>query len=164
MAEHSNPLRAAIDARDASIVERELATDVVINSPIFAEPIHGREQASEVFAVVYEVLGDVSYPIEIPGDPYLFAWRTEVGGEPLEGIDVFSRNEAGEIDEVTIYMRPLSGVAAFLEKAGAALARRRPGGRGLVIRAASFPVAPLMKLTAKTGPRLLGVGSSSSPR
>jgi hypothetical protein len=161
MTDPPNPLRAAMDARDPTMIEAALAADVVIRSPIFSAPLEGRELATEVFSVVYEVLGDVAYPLEVPGEPHLFAWRSDIGGEPVEGIDMFRRNDAGEVSEVTIYMRPLSGVAAFLQAAGRALAARRGGGRALAIRSASFPVAPLMKLTAKVGPRLLGTPPAS---
>ena len=156
MTDPSNPLRAAMDARDPAMIEKALSPDAVIRSPIFSEPLRGRELAVEVFSVVYEVFGQMTYLFEFPGDPHLFAWRSDVEGEPVEGIDVFRRNDAGEVSEVTIYMRPLAGVAAFLQVAGRALARRRHGGRALALRATGFPLVPLMKLTGRVGARMVG--------
>ena len=156
MTDPGNPLREAMDARDPRLLEDSLAADVVINSPIFSAPFRGREAAIEVFSIVYEVFGPMTYGLDVPGDPHLFAWSSEVDGEPVEGVDLFRRNAAGEVSEVTVYMRPMRGVAAFLEAAGTAVAQRRDGGRALVLRAASFPVAPLMKLTGRLGSRLLG--------
>jgi hypothetical protein len=156
MAEADNPLRVAMDARDPRLLEDSLAADVEVFSPIFSSPIVGRDAAIEVFSVVYEVFGPMTYRLDVPGDPHLFAWSSEVDGEPVEGIDLFRRDADAKVREVTVYMRPMSGVAAFLQAAGTAVARRREGGRALALRAASFPVAPLMKLTGKVGSRLIG--------
>jgi hypothetical protein len=161
MREAANPLRAAMDARDPAMVEEALAPDAVIRSPIFSEPLRGRPLVVEVFSVVYEVFGEMTYPLDVPGDPHLFAWSSDIDGEPVEGIDLFSRNEAGEVSEVTVYMRPLSGVAAFLQVAGRALAKRRDGGRALALRATGFPLVPLMKLTGRVGSRMVGTPPES---
>jgi len=156
MSNPPNPLRAAMDARDPAMINASLAPDAVIHSPIFSEPLVGRELATEVFSIVYEVFGEMTILLDIPGDPHLFEWRSYIGGQPVEGIDMFRLDAAGQVCEVRIFMRPMSGVAAFLRAAGKALATRRGTGRALALRGSAFPLVPLMKATDRLGPRLIG--------
>lgn len=64
-----------------------------------------------------------------------------------------------EVKEITVFFRPFPAVAAFLSVTGPKLGRRRAGaGRAAILRAAGAPVSALMRTTAATGPRLLGIG------
>jgi hypothetical protein len=164
MPDHDNPLRAALQARDPAMIERALAADAIVHSPILDVPFEGREEVTKLFSVIYEVLGEVSYPFDVPGDPHVFGWSSDVRGEPLEGVDLFSRNERGEVDEITVMMRPFRGIAAFLDATGP-LAAKRLGGSPWAVRVATPPTSAAMRLTARFAPRTLGMrrarGSSS---
>lgn len=147
-----------MDARDPQILVRSLAPGAIVRSPIFSAPFEGSEEIADLYAVVFEVLGEISYQSDQPGDPHLFAWRSDVKGEPLEGVDMFTRNEQGLIGEVTIFLRPLRGVAAFIDAATAEWTRRNSsGGRAVAMRAATAPPVAMMKLLASTGPRMMGL-------
>jgi hypothetical protein len=163
VAESANPLRAAMDARDPEMVATALADDAVLHSPILSVPFRGREEISDVFAVVYEVLGEVEYLIDVPGDPHLFVWRSDVDGEPLEGVDMFRVDDRGKITEVTVIMRPLRGVAAFLDASATGWAQRRAlGARGIAMHAGTKPLVAMMRLMASRAPKMTGL--SARPR
>lgn len=82
-------------------------------------------------------------------------------GVPIEGIDLLRFDDQGRVIEITVFFRPFRGVAEFLSVTGPKLARRRKGaGTALAIGAAGMPLSALMKTTAATGPKLLGLKSA----
>jgi hypothetical protein len=152
------PLRAAFEARDLEGIGRALAPDVVLRSPIFDVPFTGIDEASDLFAVLLEVLWPLEYLDEIPGDPHILHFRTEIKGAELEGIDLLRLDDQGRVKEITVFFRPFPGVAAFLSAMGPKLGRRRGGtGRAAALAAGGAPVSALMRISAAVGPRLLGL-------
>jgi hypothetical protein len=152
-----NPLRAALEARDLGPLRESLAEDAVLRSPIFSVPFEGRERLLELYEVLFEVFGEMSYGADVGGDPQIFVWSSEVDGEPIEGVDTFSYDAAGKIAEITVYMRPLRGIAAFLDKAGPLLGARRSRGRAILMKVMGPPPSMMMRTVAGLGPRLLGI-------
>ena len=162
MAVADNPLRAAMEARDLALLDPALSPNVVLRSPVISTPFSGRDELLDLFAVLFEALGPLTYETDIPGDPHVFTWKTEIGGEPLEGVDLVRYDEAGLIREITVFMRPLRGIAAFLDATGPALARRRGGaGRAALMRVLGPPPSLVMKSVAGLAPRILRLGSSA---
>lgn len=157
MSAPGNPLRDALEARDVSLLEGKFADDAILRSPIFSVEFQGTEELFELFEVLYEVLGEIEYTLDQPGDPHVFAWKTEVGGEPLEGVDLVSYDDAGKINEVTVFMRPLRGIAAFLDKVGPKAAARRSRGKAVLMRAMGPPPSMMMRSVANLGPKMLGM-------
>jgi hypothetical protein len=156
--ETPTPLRAAFEARDHDGIVAALAPDVVLRSPIFEVPFEGIDEASDLFAVLLEVLWPVTYLDEIPGDPHILHFTGEIKGKTLEGIDLLRFDEQGRVKELTVLFRPFPAIAAFLSATGPKLGRRRGGsGRAAVLRVAGAPLGFLMRRTAADGPRLLGL-------
>ena len=150
------PLRAAFEARDHDAVVATLAPDVVLRSPIFDVPFTGIDEASDLFAVLLEVLWPLTYLDEIPGDPHVLHFTAEIGDQTLEGIDLLRFDDEGRVTEITVFFRPFPAVSAFLGAMGPKLGRRRGGsGRAAVMATAGAPVRALMRATASAGPRLL---------
>jgi SnoaL-like protein len=157
------PLRAAFEARDHDAIVAALAPDVVLRSPIFEVPFSGIDEAGDLFAVLLDVLWPITYVDEIPGDPHVLHFTGEIKGRQLEGVDLLRFDEDGKVREVTVFFRPFPGFAAFMSETGPKLARRRGGaGRAAALRIAGAPVGALMRATAATGPRLLGLSRSKS--
>lgn len=157
--ETPTPLRAAFEARDHDGIVEALAPDVVLSSPIFEVPFTGIEEASDLFAVLLEELWPLTYLDEIPGDPHVLHFTGQIKGKTLEGVDLLRFDDQGRVSEITVFFRPFPAVASFLTAMGPKLGRRRGGaGRGAILRAAGLPVSALMRTTAATGPRLLGLG------
>ena len=157
------PLRAAMEARDHDAVVAALAPDVVLWSPIFDKPFTGIDEASDLFAVLIEVLTPLEYLDEIPGDPHILHFRAEIDGTELEGIDFLRFDEQGRVKEITVLFRPFKGVAAFIERdrpEARTTARRSRARR--ILRVASAPLTFFMRRTAASGPALLGLKSRRS--
>jgi hypothetical protein len=152
------PLRVAFEARDHDAIVAALSRDVVLWSPIFDVPLTGIDEASDLFASVLDALWPVTYVDEIPGDPHILHFTAEVRGKPLEGVDLLRFDQQGKVKEITVLFRPFPAIAAFLSETGPKLARRRSGAGGATaLRIAGAPVSALMRVTAATGPRMLGL-------
>jgi hypothetical protein len=152
------PLRAGMEARDAAAVRAAFSPDVVLHSPIITTPFRGRDEVGDLFEVVLEVLGPITYLAEMPGDPHVLSFRTDVKGTELEGVDLLHLDEEGLIKEITVLLRPFPGVAAFLKATGPKLARRRSGaGRAALLSLATPPLIGLMRTTNASAPGLLGL-------
>lgn len=99
-----------------------LAPDVVFNSPAVHKPYEGREATMGVLALVATVFEDFRYQGHFAsedGEILLFAAR--VGDRDLQGIDMLRFNAEGLITELTVMIRPYSGLSAVLEAMGRAL-------------------------------------------
>jgi hypothetical protein len=155
------PLRAAFEARDHAALVDALADDVVLRSPIFDVPFTGIDEASDLFASILEVLWPLTYLAEIPGDPHVLYFRGEIGGTEIEGCDLLRFDEQGKVKEITVFLRPFTGIAAFMQGTAPELGRRRGGaGRAFILRLAGGPVGFFMRRTAASGPKLLRMKSS----
>lgn len=158
--ESPTPLRAAFEARDHEGIVDALAPDVVLRSPIFDVPFTGIEEASDLFAVLLEVLWPLTYLDELPGDPHVLHFVGNLDGTEVEGCDLLRFDDQGRVKEITVFLRPFPGIAAFMRGMAPRLGRRRGGaGRAATLAAAGAPVSALMRATAAAGPRLLGLKS-----
>jgi hypothetical protein len=83
-----------------------------------------------------------------------------VNGEPLEGVDLVRYDDAGLVKEVTVFMRPLRGIAAFADATGPKLADS--AGKRVLLRVAAAPPSLMMKALAGMGPRMVGIGKRRS--
>lgn len=153
----TNPLRDALEARDPKMARAAFAENVIVRSPIFSVAFDGIDEATAVFAAVYQTVGEIEYLYDVPGDPHLFAWRSDVDGEPLEGVDMVRYDAEGKVAEVTIFLRPLRGIAAFLDKAGPIMAEGRSKPTAMLMKAMGPPPSAMMRLVAGLGPRMLGL-------
>jgi hypothetical protein len=154
------PFRAAFEARDHAALLEALADDVVLRSPIFDVPFAGIDEASDLFASVLEVLPPINYLAEIPGDPHVLYFRAEIDDTEVEGCDLLRFDEQGKVKEITVFLRPFPGIAAFLKGTAPTLGRKRAGaGRAFILKVAGAPVNFLMRRTAASGPSLLRLRS-----
>jgi hypothetical protein len=152
-----HPLRAAMETRDLALLAEHLHPDVVLHSPVLSVPFEGREKVLELYDVLFAVLGEVTYREDVPDDPRVLVWQTHMGGVPLDGVDLVTYDDAGQVTEITVHLRPLTGIAAFLDATGPALAARRSRSRAVLVRLAGRPPSAAMRLMATTAPRLLGL-------
>jgi hypothetical protein len=155
------PMRVAFEARDHAALMDALADDVVLRSPIFEVPFIGKDEASDLFAAILEVLWPVTYLAEIPGDPHVLHFRGEIDGTEVEGCDLVRFDDQGKVREITVFLRPFPGIAAFLGATAPTLGQRRGGRRrAVVMRLAGAPVSFFMRSTAAAGPKLLRMKGS----
>jgi hypothetical protein len=146
--------RLAAEAGDVDGLVSTLAADVVFHSPITERvKFTGREELRELLTAVFATVSDVRYFADV-GDErtrVLFD-RLHVGGVEMEQAHRLSLNERGEIEEITVFFRPLPGLAALTCALGPRVAEARHGRtRGVLAR---LLLAPLGVFT-RVGDRLI---------
>jgi hypothetical protein len=147
-----------MEAKDHAAVVALFADDVVLNSPILKTRFEGREALSDLYAGLMEGFTDYRYTDEYEsGDAHVLAFAGTVRGRPLQGIDIVRANEAGQITEMTVMIRPLSGLIAFLVGVGPHIARRRGRWHALALRLVSPPLPLVAALVDWLSPRLVRI-------
>ena len=116
--------RAAVEARDHAAMVAAMAPDAKLYSPVAHRPFDGRDAVAGVFTALLEVFEDFSYSDELAdGDTIVLQFHARVGDKQLQGIDWLRLDEDGLIKELTVLIRPLSGIMAL----GEAMAPRVEG-------------------------------------
>lgn len=114
--------RAAVEARDLAAMEAALHPDVVFRSPAVHTPYEGREKTLELLGHVLEVFEDFRYVEELHGDGlHGLVFEARVGDKHLQGWDKLRLDEDGQVVELVVMVRPLSGLIALAQAMGARL-------------------------------------------
>ena len=135
--------REAAEARDIESLLATLAEDVVLRSPITDRvTFRGRAQLRELLRSVFATIEDIRYFADV-GDARTRALfdRARVGGQALEQAVRVQLNDRQQIEELTIFFRPLPGLAGLTAGLGPRVARKRGRGRAVVARALLAPLA-----------------------
>jgi nuclear transport factor 2 (NTF2) superfamily protein len=115
--------RAGVKARDPEAMAALFTEDAVLNSPVSFKPFHGREAITTVFRALLETFEDFRYIDEFPAeDRAALMFAARVGDRELQGLDWFRFTEDEQIAELTVMVRPMSGVIALAEAMGPKLA------------------------------------------
>jgi hypothetical protein len=154
--ERAHPLRVAFAARDFDGVAAALAPDVVLRSPITsAVRFEGRDEVTSLLREVREVLEELEYVQDFgDGDEHVLVFRARAGGGRLDGVDVLRLDDDGRVREITVFMRPLTGLTALTAVLAPRLARRRGRGRAALVAAMARPLALLTRAGDVTTARL----------
>lgn len=109
-------IRGGDRAALAGAVEATLAEDVVFNSPVVFRPYEGRDAVMMVLRAVFEVLEDFRYEQEFEaGDRHALTFRARVGDREVQGLDLLRLDREGKVNELTVMVRPMSGMLALAE-------------------------------------------------
>jgi limonene-1,2-epoxide hydrolase len=124
-----HPFRRAIEARDLDAAVGLMADDVVFRSPAVFKPYQGPEAVRVLLEAVMAVFEDFRYVREIGGSidagarDHALVFETRVGDKQIEGCDFIQLNDEGEISELTVMVRPMSGMLALAEAMKVQLSR-----------------------------------------
>ncbi|MCW2967691.1 MAG: NADH:flavin oxidoreductase/nadh oxidase [Solirubrobacteraceae bacterium] len=114
--------REVVEAKDLDALEGLLAEDVGLHSPVTFKPFEGRAVVVHVLRTVVEVFQDFRYVAEMERDDLTtLVFRARVGEREIDGIDLLRRRADGLIDDITVFVRPLSGLSALRDEMGARL-------------------------------------------
>ena len=117
-----------VEANDPSGLDDLLADDVVFISPVVHTPQHGKAIAKAYLSAAFQVFFNPSfrYVREIlgPSDAML-EFETEIDGVLVNGVDLIKWNDANQIIEFKVMLRPLKAVNLIHERMGAMLAASR---------------------------------------
>ena len=114
-----------VQTGDPSGLDRLLADDAVFISPIVHSPQHGKALAKAYLSAAFKVFFNPSfrYVREIIGSSdAMLEFETEVDGILVNGVDIIKWNDAGQIIEFKVMIRPLKAVNVIHERMGAMLA------------------------------------------
>jgi hypothetical protein len=117
---------AIASARDVRALPELIAEDCVFHSPVVHTPQAGRARVVGYLAAAIAVLGNGSfrYVREIVGaHDAVLEFTTVVDGIEINGVDLIRWNEAGQIVDFKVMVRPLKAMNLLHEKMAALLAR-----------------------------------------
>jgi hypothetical protein len=139
---------AAIAGRDAGALIETLTPDVTLYSAVTAVPFQGRDIVADTYRSVLESFEELRIVDEFEnGDTHAFFWEGRMGGRPVWGADRIRLDADGQVREITVLGRPMSGVATFLTEIGFRLARRRRGRFvARLLRLSALPLPPMLSL------------------
>jgi hypothetical protein len=124
----SDPFRAAVESKDLAAIEALFTEEASFRSPVVYKPYHGREQIALILGAAARVFEDFSYLEQVEtGDAAVLMFEARVGDKQLQGVDILRFGDDDRIAELTVMVRPMSGMHALaeamqrmLESAGAA--------------------------------------------
>jgi uncharacterized protein len=112
----------AVLAADWDTAFAQLADEVVFRSPAVHRPYEGREATITVLRAVSTVFEGFRYvDVLDAGDRVGLVFEARVGDREVQGWDYLRLDDAGRIVELTVMLRPLSGLLAVVEAMQAAL-------------------------------------------
>ena len=147
--------REAIEAHDIGAVAEALADDARLRSPITARvPFQGRKRVVELMTEVIALLDSMRVLRDIShGDLQVLEIESRLAGYDVHMVQLVEHDADGRVRQVTLFMRPLPGVANLAAHIAPPLVRRRWGPvAAFVVAAAMRPVAWLVRLTDRLGP------------
>lgn len=117
----------AVVAGDWDAAIGQLAQGVVFRSPAVHDRYEGRERTAAVLRAVGRVLEQFRYvDVVDAGDRACLVFAARVGDRHVQGIDYLRFDDDGRIVELTVTIRPLSGLLALVEAMQAASASEKP--------------------------------------
>lgn len=112
----SQAFREAVESKSIEQMEAALAEDVVFRSPAVFKPYEGREATMGLLRNVVEVFEDFRYTDDLQGnDSHGLVFEARVGDKTLQGWDYMRMNDEGLISELTVMVRPASGLMALAQ-------------------------------------------------
>lgn len=103
-----------METRNADLLEDMLAPDCVFHSPVVHKPQEGRDLTRLYLTAAMHTLGvggNFRYLREvIDGHHAVLEFQTEVDGIQINGVDMIEWNDAGQIVDFKVMVRPLKAI------------------------------------------------------
>jgi hypothetical protein len=151
-------LCAAGERGDADAVAELLAPDVVFHSPMTDRiRFEGKDEVAALHRDIFAVLDDIDTTEPLAGgDSGSFSFRARVRGVELEAMNLVRVNEQGLIVELTVFVRPLPGLATlFATLPPRVSARRRGRLKGTLVATLATPLAFTLRVADRLTPAFL---------
>jgi hypothetical protein len=113
-----------VKTRSASGLAALLADDAVFHSPVVHTPQVGKAITTQYLAAALHVFGNPSfrYVREVVGDrDAVLEFVVEIDGIIVNGVDMIAWNDAGQIVDFKVMLRPLKAVNLIHQKMAAML-------------------------------------------
>ncbi len=111
---HLKPFLDGMHGGDADALADHMSEDVVLNSPILAEPVRGKSAVAGVLAALLHVADsfEVRSIVAAEGRAAVFV-AIRAGDVVVEGVDDMHVDRDGLVSSMTIQWRPLPAVVAM---------------------------------------------------
>ena len=113
-----------VRTQDPSGLKTLLAEDAVFYSPVVHTPQRGRKLAASYLDAAFHVFFNQTfrYVREIVGpSDAMLEFETEIDGVLVNGVDLIKWNEAGQIVEFKVMLRPLKAINVIHQRMAAML-------------------------------------------
>ena len=121
--------REAVEAHDDDALAATLADDAKLRSPITKRiPFEGRARVVELMTEVFALLESMRVLREVrDGNVHILEIESRLAGYDVHMVQVLEHDDSERVRQVTLFMRPLPGVANLAAHIGPRLVRRRWG-------------------------------------
>jgi hypothetical protein len=121
----SDAFRRAVETEDREALFATLAEGVRFRSPVVFSTYEGRDLVATILTEgAMNVFEAFRYLHQLEdGDVATLIFTARVGDRDLDGLDMLRFDRDGKIAELTVMVRPLSGVTALAEAMGRELER-----------------------------------------
>lgn len=117
------PFKNAVEARDLDALGACFAPEALFHSPVSYGPFEGREAVMKVLSAVMRMFEDFRYgDVFDAGATAALFFEARVGDRQVQGVDHLTFRSDGLISELTVLIRPLSGLNAVSQYIGQRLA------------------------------------------
>ena len=121
---------ALVQSRDMRGLHPLLADDVVFHSPVVHTPQRGKAITTQYLTGALHVLNNDSFRYEreiIGSQDAVLEFSTTIDGIQINGVDLIRWNDAGQITDFKVMVRPLKAVNMLHQKMGAMLDQLKQG-------------------------------------
>ena len=118
-----------VRTRDARGLQAWLADEAVFFSPVVHRPQRGKALTAAYLGAAFQVFFSPSfrYVRELRGSSdAMLEFETKIDGVQVNGVDLMKWNEAGQVTEFKVMLRPLKAVTLIHERMAAMLATLAP--------------------------------------
>ena len=117
--EHVTAFTAAMQRKDLEAMLIHMVGDVVLNTPLMAEPVKGKDAIREVVGPLLQLVDTFDFREIMRGPEHVSSFfKLAVGTIELDGMDYWLLDNAGLIKEMTVLWRPLPAAIAVRERLG----------------------------------------------
>jgi len=115
----SDGFRAAAEAKDFEAGRHLFTDDVTFRSPFVHTPYEGIDALAFLLGNVVQVFENFSYVSQVEtGDTAVLMFEATVNEKQLQGVDILKFDDDGKITELTVMVRPMTGLTALGEEMG----------------------------------------------
>ncbi len=119
---HIHAFTAAMQRKDVEAMLTHMADDIILNTPLLAEPVRGKPAIRQVVGTLLGIVDAFDFREIMQGPEHVSSFfRVTVGANELDGMDYWQLDGAGLIKEMTVLWRPLPAIVAVQATLSAAL-------------------------------------------
>ncbi|MGH2976414.1 MAG: hypothetical protein ACRDLL_16355 [Solirubrobacterales bacterium] len=144
-------MKAAVEAADFDGFIETLSPEVILRSPIsIRAEFRGRAEMRELMRSVFDTIEGIRYYEDLGDDrARAIFYRGRIGSQPIEEACLLRFDEDGRINELVLWIRPMSGLARLAATLGPRLARENSRTRAALVAAAAKPLSWLIAIGDK---------------